>query len=54
MVKSLTSNYMLGERNKSGGWVKMKPEYGDYLDDLDVVIIGECMQREIMRADWLI
>eukprot|EP01031_Cornospumella_fuschlensis_P035902 gene35902-43549_t len=47
VVKSLSSPYILGEKSRSAStckegvvWCKMKPEYGDYIEDIDLVIIG--------------
>eukprot|EP01038_Epipyxis_sp_PR26KG_P009014 gene9014-12157_t len=41
VVKNLNSPYELGEKSRGlGYWVKMKPEYGNQTDDLDLLILG--------------
>ncbi len=41
VIKNLLSTYELGEKSrKLAYWVKMKPEYGDHTEDLDVLILG--------------
>lgn len=41
VVKDLTSPYELGVKSKAlGHWVKMKPEYGDQTEDLDLIVLG--------------
>eukprot|EP01034_Spumella_vulgaris_P024412 gene24412-30756_t len=41
VIKNLSSTYELGEKSRgTGSWVKMKPEYGDQTEDLDLLILG--------------
>lgn len=41
VIKNLNSCYELGEKSRySAQWVKMKPEYGDQTEDLDLLILG--------------
>jgi DNA ligase-4 len=41
VIKNLNSPYELGEKSRSFAyWVKMKPEYGEYQTDLDLLILG--------------
>lgn len=41
VVKKLLKCYELGETSRStASWVKMKPEYGDNTEDLDLLILG--------------
>jgi hypothetical protein len=37
-------SYELGEKSRGTAlWVKMKPEYGDQTEDLDMLILGKCI-----------
>eukprot|EP01033_Poteriospumella_lacustris_P007600 gene7600-5461_t len=41
VVKSLVSPYELGEQSRAfAHWVKMKPEYGDQTEDLDLLVLA--------------
>ena len=42
VVKDWTSAYELGEksRSKDAKWIKMKPEYSNNMEDLDLIILG--------------
>lgn len=41
VIKNLNSCYELGEKSRAAAlWVKMKPEYGDQTDDLDLLVLG--------------
>jgi hypothetical protein len=43
VIKNLNGCYELGEKSRATAlWVKMKPEYGDQMEDLDLLILGEC------------
>jgi hypothetical protein len=42
MLLPLVCSYELGEKSRGTAlWVKMKPEYGDQTEDLDMLILGE-------------
>ena len=42
VIKNLNSCYELGEKSRGMAlWVKMKPEYGDQTEDLDLLILGD-------------
>jgi ATP-dependent DNA ligase len=42
VIKNLTAPYVFGEesRQKNASWVKLKPDYGDEIKGLDVIIVG--------------
>lgn len=41
VIKSLVSPYELGEQSRAfAHWVKMKPEYGDQTEDLDLLVLA--------------
>ncbi len=41
VIKNLTSPYEFGEKSRGKGyWVKMKPEYGDHAEDLDLLVLA--------------
>jgi hypothetical protein len=41
---STVCSYELGEKSRGTAlWVKMKPEYGDQTEDLDMLILGACI-----------
>jgi hypothetical protein len=41
---STVCSYELGEKSRGTAlWVKMKPEYGDQTEDLDMLILGKCI-----------
>ena len=40
-MKDMNSCYVLGKKSRqTGSWMKMKPEYGDQISDLDLLILG--------------
>jgi hypothetical protein len=42
LLLPVTCSYELGEKSRGTAlWVKMKPEYGDQTEDLDMLILGE-------------
>ena len=42
MLKSLKKSYVPGTKSRQvGGWVKLKPDYGDNpIEEMDLVLIG--------------
>jgi DNA ligase-4 len=41
VIKNLNSPYEFGEKSRAkGNWVKMKPEYGDHAEDLDLLVLA--------------
>lgn len=55
VVKSLAAPYVLGEKSRSSAhWMKMKPEYGDSLEDLDVLVLAAYYgEGQNMRGEGL-
>ena len=41
MIKNLTSKYVLGDESRLyRHWMKLKPEYAEFVDEFDVVVLG--------------
>ena len=40
-IKDLYSPYLLGSSSRSSEmWVKLKPDYGDMIEDIDLVVLA--------------
>ena len=54
VVKDLSSPYICGEKSRHAShWVKMKPEYSDQVDALDVLVVGAYYGDGTRRAGLL-
>jgi DNA ligase-4 len=40
MLKDLEASYYFGEKSRNKGWVKIKPEYANMTDDIDLLVLG--------------
>ena len=46
----INNSYELGEKSRGTGlWVKMKPEYGDQTEDLDLLILGMYIPNHVFE-----
>ena len=40
MLKDRESSYHFGEKSRKQGWVKIKPEYANMTEDIDLIVLG--------------
>ena len=54
VVKNLSSTYFVGERSREQKkWIKMKPDYSDEVESLDLLILGAYYSEGTRRAGQL-
>jgi DNA ligase-4 len=53
VIKNLKSTYSLGTRSRElQNWVKLKPDYGNLTDDLDLIILGSYLGSGNNGRGW--